>query len=299
MRDSIAAFLQQCAALRYSAKTIKAYQERLRGFRFFSREKGVRQIRDTSLLLVQSYHDHLLAKGLQTSSIETYLTTVRSYLKWCHAHRLILTDLSQRIELPRKPRKLPPKPLTSEEMQRLFLAIPPRGLVNMRNLAIVEVLYACGLRRSELLDLDISHVDFRKGIVHVRGKGDKERLVPIHEKARKAIADYLAARGGKPVPASPLFLTHRGSCDKTKRLEAANLEMMLRMLGKKLHRRLHAHLFRHTFALHLLQNGVDLRYVQLLLGHESPDTTSRYLGYCKDEIKKEYDRGIDWIINPE
>lgn len=299
MRDSISAFLEHCQTLRYSAKSVKSYEGRLHLFRVFAYDHGTKRIREVSISLVRAFHGRLLEKGLKSSSIDCYMTTVRTYLKWCFEHRLVLSDLSSRIELPKPAKALPPQPLTQDDIEKLFRSVPAVGIQNVRNRAILEILYACGLRKQELIDLNLGDVDFTKGIVHVRGKGDKERLVPIHERALKAISAYLVERGGKPNRKIPLLLTHSHNCKEPHRLTERSLEMVFRKLNQQFPKHLHPHLLRHTFSLHLLQNGVDLRYVQLLLGHENPDTTSRYLGYCKKEIKAQYDQGIDWILAAE
>ena len=299
MRDSISAFIEHCAALRYSQETLSGYRRTLDLFRRFATDKKVVLVRDVRLQLVREFHDAQIAKGLKTSSIETYLFTLRNYLKWCYERRFILSDLSGRMEIPRKENTLPPTPLTEDEVLTLLHALPTKGIGNLRNLALIEILYACGLRKQEVINLNIGDVDFATGIVHVRGKGDKERLVPVHERALKAISNYLVERGDKPNRNSPLLLSHSHRNKVPIRMTGIGISKIFQRLSRVFPKHLHPHLFRHTFALHLLQHGVDLRYVQLLLGHENPDTTSRYLGYCKAEIKAQYDQGIDWILAAE
>lgn len=299
MRDSIAAYLEHCSSLRYSQATLETYERRLMQFRRFALDHEVKQIRNITITLVRAFQDGLICRNVQPSSIKAYMVTVSGYLKWCYEHRLVLSDLSSRIELPKKPMTLPPQPLTEEDIEKLFRSIPASGLQNLRNRALLEILYACGLRKQEAIDINIGDVDFNKGIVHVRGKGDKQRLVPIHDRALKAISDYLMARGGKPNRNSPLLVTHSNRCKEPHRMTGVGLGKIFLKLNKRFHKHLHPHLLRHTFALHMLKNGVDLRHIQLLLGHESIDTSSAYLGFCKEEIKREYDRGIDWILSQD
>ena len=161
---------------------------------------------------------------------------------------------------------------------------------------MLEVLYGCGLRRGELLGLNVGDVNFIEQTLFVdKGKGGKDRLLPIHHAALTAISEYLATRGGRPKKRSPLFVIHQSET-AGKRMSRADLEAVFRGLNKRSQKHIYPHLFRHTFACHLLQNGADLRYVQALLGHESPDTTSRYLGLCKADLKKEYDRAVEVIL---
>jgi len=208
----------------------------------------------------------------------------------------MLSDISGQIELPQLDKKLPPKPLTQEEVGQLLALIKPNTLISKRNYAILELFYACGLRISELVGLNIGDIDFHTEVVFVRGKGDKDRQVPIHRAALKRIANYLEERGGKPKKRSPLFVAYSNRTKGETRLIKAAIYGIFGKLNKRFHKHVHPHLLRHTFAVHLLQAGVDIRYLQLLMGHESPETTGVYLGLVKDDLKAEYDRAISGIL---
>lgn len=180
-------------------------------------------------------------------------------------------------------------------MVRLLSGLPKRSVTDKRNRAMLKVLYACGLRRHELLGLNVGDVDFQAGTLFIRGKSGKDRIVPVHDTALEAVTLYLGARPRKPRKCSPLFVSHRPQ-DGGKRIKVQTVERVFRQINKRFSKHVHPHLLRHTFAVHLLQNGADIRHVQALLGHESADTTSRYLGLVKDELKRAYDRGIEAIF---
>ena len=224
------------------------------------------------------------------------MTTIRLFASWCHERGMILSDIAGRIELPRPERALPPTPLTVEEVDDLIALVPTRRAAGYRNRAILETMYACGLRASEVLGLNVGDVDFLEATVFVRGKGGKDRLLPIHDAALSAISDYLERRSGRIQKSSPLFMVHGFGSAGTKRFDEHGLWALFRQLNKDFRRHVHPHLLRHTFAVHLLKNGADLRYVQALLGHESPDTTAMYLGLVKEDLKREYDRAIELIL---
>jgi site-specific recombinase XerD len=201
------------------------------------------------------------------------------------------------VEVPKPGKKLPPTPLRPEEMERLLSLCVPDSQLGKRNRAIVEMLYACGLRRAELLGLNVGDLDFRAGTVFVRGKGGKERLLPVYDTASKAVADYLSTRGGILSKTEPIFAVHYRKDTQGKRMTEGDLAHVFRHVRKRFPKHIHPHLLRHTFACHLLQGGADIRYVQALLGHEFPDTTSKYLGLVKEDIKREYDLALEALLS--
>jgi hypothetical protein len=128
------------------------------------------------------------------------------------------------------------------------------------------------------------------------GKGNKDRLLPIHQSALSAVTAYLSTRPPELPRSAPLFVTAAGPGLIGKRLNGPNLDGIFRQINRQFHKHVYPHLLRHTFATHLLLGGADLRHVQALLGHESPDTTSQYLGLVKEDIKKGYDQAIERIL---
>jgi site-specific recombinase XerD len=295
VRPAIREYLAQVAALNRSSRTVGAYRQRLSYFAAFARRHGAMKVRDLTVGLVREYHDEVSC--MKGWSVKAYLRTVAAFLRWCHERGKILTDIASRLEIPRTDDSLPPRPLTPGEVARLIDQVPTATVSGKRNRTILEVLYACGLRAHELLGVDIDDVNFDEGTLLVHGKGQKDRLMPIHQTALRAAREYLAARGGRPRRRSPLFLAHRGTGGRERRLGQNALAAVFRMLNERCSKHVHPHLLRHSFAVHLLQGGADLRYVQALLGHTSPDTTSRYLRIVKEELKRSYDSAIEAIFD--
>jgi site-specific recombinase XerD len=295
MRSAVRRFLAHKEALRRSEHSLHEYRKRLRYFLDYARSRGVREVREITAGTARGYHDALMRRKLRGSTRTGRLATVRDFLSWAHENRLLLSDVAAKLEVPKPGKRLPPTPLRPEEMVRLLSLFKPEGRLGKRNRAIMEMLYACGLRRSELLRLNVGDVDFAAGTVFVRGKGGKERLLPVYEAALGAVTEYLAARGKKLPKTAPLFAVHYRKATQGKRMSEADLAHVFRQVC----RHVHPHLLRHTYACHLLQGGADIRYVQALLGHEFPDTTSKYLGLVKEDIKRAYDQAVEGILDPE
>ncbi|MGV7107297.1 site-specific tyrosine recombinase/integron integrase [Flavobacterium sp. U410] len=188
------------------------------------------------------------------------------------------------IEVPKVGRKLPDT-LSTEEIDELIAAIPiqidenkEKNMVNMRNKAMLETLYSCGLRVSELVSLQLSDLFFEEGFIKITGKGNKQRFVPIGLSTQKIIAQYInQVRGDVPVQKGfedTVFLNRRG-----RQLTRAMVFTVIKDLAQKigLKKVISPHTFRHSFATHLLENGADLRSIQLMLGHESITTTEVYM----------------------
>jgi site-specific recombinase XerD len=177
---------------------------------------------------------------------------------------------------PRQPRRLPEAP-KSDEIDAELAALEREGPLGLRNRALGELVYSAGLRSREAVDLDLGDVDFEQELVHVHGKGGKERMVPLGEEAGHWVARYLhqarpeLARGGE----NALFLSARG-----RRLDTSTLRRLLR----------HPHRLRHAFATHLLEGGADLRTIQELLGHSSLSTTQIYSHVDGRRLRRVYDR---------
>jgi site-specific recombinase XerD len=290
-------YLAHCEALGRAQRTSACYRKRLGYFAGFAAGRGVRRLQDVTLELVRRYHRTLTGRRLAAASCKAMLGTVRDFLSWAHAQGLMLSDLSRRIELPRPGHKLPPAPLTAEDIGRMLEAVGSGSVTDRRDRAILELLYGCGLRRAELMGLNVGDANFSGKHLFVRGKGAKDRMLPVNDCALEALTAYLRARGGRLSEDAPLFVVHQGRGAGRERL--LSVAPLFRRLSAELRKHLHPHLLRHTFACHLLQGGADLRYVQALLGHESPDTTSRYLGLVKDDLKRAYDQAVEKMLSED
>lgn len=218
-----------------------------------------------------------VSKGMNARSQSRIISGLRSFFDF-----LVFEDYREQnpldlIESPKIGRKLPDT-LSTKEIDSLVAAIDLGKPEGERNRAILETLYGCGLRVSELINLQLSDLFFEEGFIKVTGKGDKQRFVPISEVTQKYIALYLEhIRPHVPVKKGDqdtLFLNRRGN-----RLSRAMIFTIVRQLAEKanIKKKISPHTFRHSFATHLLQNGADLRAIQQMLGHESITTTEVYM----------------------
>jgi integrase/recombinase XerD len=211
---------------------------------------------------------------------------MRSFFSFLVFENYRLDSPMELIELPKIGRKLPDT-LALEEIDRLIAAIDLSKPEGQRNKAILETLYGCGLRVSELVDLKISDLFFEEGFVKITGKGNKQRFVPIGSFTQKYITIYLReSRIHQPIQKGfedCLFLNRRG-----KKLTRAMIFTIIKNLAEDigLQKNISPHTFRHSFATHLLQNGADLRMIQLMLGHESITTTEIYVHLDRSHLNK-------------
>ncbi len=232
--------------------------------------------------------------GLSPRSQARLVSGIKSFFKYLLLEDVIDTDPTTLLEVPRIGRKLP-EVLSIEEIDRILAAFDLSRPEGRRNRAMLEVLYSCGLRVSELVNLRLSHVYFDQGFLRVTGKGNKERLVPIGRIAIREIRNYLPDRNSLPVIArgheDVLFLNRRGS--KLSRVMVFTIiKDMAAAAGVK--KNISPHTFRHSFATHLIDGGADLRAVQEMLGHESILTTEIYTHldrqYLRDAILRFHPR---------
>ena len=215
-----------------------------------------------------------IEKGLSKRSQARLLSALRSFFNWCIEEGDLKENPCDRIDAPKLGKYLPAV-LSVEEVDAIISSIDTRTPAGLRDRAILEVLYGCGLRVSECTGLRISHVNLDEGFVNVIGKGDKQRIVPLGEMAADAIRNYLPAR---PEPAARtwedfLFLNRFGR--PLSRVSVFNL-VKNQAMAAGIHKEISPHTFRHSFATHLIEGGADLRLVQEMLGHESILTTEIY-----------------------
>lgn len=292
--DQLDQYIGSLRASGRSAKTVSCYQERIGQFITYITESFYPIDHSDAIQLphVQSYHDQLIDKGLSVSTRRTYLATIQGFLQWQDRQNQT-TDKHNwidQIEIPKRPRRLPPTALSIEEVRQLIQAS-----TSLRNRAILTVMYACGLRRSEVVALNVGDLFINRQQLLVHGKGNKDRIVPISPPAIQVVINYLDTREVSTGTDDPMFVALPPR--KPTRLTSNYLNGLFRRMPNPTNRVIHPHLLRHTYAVHLLRGGADVRHVQALLGHASPDTTNQYLGLVKDEIKRAYDLAMKKIIH--
>lgn len=287
VKNEIDQFIRYLATERnVSGHTLNAYRSDLEQFReFLLRERGADAGAEAvDHLLIRRYLA-LLHKSHKKSSIGRKLAAIRAFFKYLLRLGKVAKNPAELVSTPKKEKRVPFH-LTIDEVIALVEA--PRGaeLLTLRDRVILETLYSCGIRVSELTGLDVMHLDLDDGLVRVLGKGNKERIVPLGSYARQAIAVYLALRGNPPADA-PLLLNARGGRLTSRSVGRIVDKYILKLATVK---KISPHTLRHTFATHLLEGGADLRAIQELLGHASLSTTQKYTHVSIDRLMEVYDK---------
>jgi integrase/recombinase XerD len=260
-----------------SENSVEAYLhdvEKLTDFLFLTND--LKKTEDIVLKDLEKFTKWIHELGMTSTSQARIISGLRSFFKYCLIEELITIDPAALLEAPKSMRKLPDT-LSFEEIEQIIAAIDLSKPEGQRNKAIIETLYSCGLRVSELVNLKMSNLHVDVGYIRVTGKGNKERLVPIGADASKFIKIYsnnirthITIKNGEE---DFLFLNRRGS-----RLSRIMIFLILKELAAKagITKNISPHTFRHSFATHLVEGGADLRAVQEMLGHESITTTEIY-----------------------
>jgi len=272
-----------------SANTVEGYGHDLRRYLDHLAAAGVTDWGKVGRRDIQAHLAALVEAGLSARSQARALSAIRSLHRLLAAERLTPGDPADEVDSPRRERKLP-QPLSPAECQALLSAPDPRTPAGRRDRAMLELLYATGLRVSELVGLKLNDVNLETRVLVARGKGNKERLVPVGAPAAESVKAWLA--GARPLllkgRGSPdLFVTSRGG-RMTRHGFARLLTRHCRTAG--IARRVSPHKLRHSFATHLLAGGADLRAVQAMLGHADVATTQIYTHVDTTQARRLYDR---------
>ncbi len=288
LQPVVARFLDALRQRNASAHTVKAYSQDLEAFCGYVGASGWRQI---DHVRIRGFLSHLYERGLSKTSVARALAAVRSLYRWLAREGLVEQNPAKLVATPRLPKKLPRVP-TIEEMTRVFAEeMPESAAFPERDRLLLELLYGCGIRNSELVGINLEDVSRSEQAILIRGKGKKERLVPFGEAAQAALHAYFRARQKllaekrKSTPA--LLVNRRGG-----RLTTRSVGRIVKAIAvqKGLPPDVHPHTFRHAFGTHMLEEGADLRAIQELLGHERLATTQRYTQLSIRHVMSVYDK---------
>ena len=267
----------------YSNNTIESYKEDLIKFRDFFKNKSINEIDIDDL---KKYVKYLNDLNLNELSISRSISCIKSFYKYLNIEKIIDNNPSDSLYLPKVRKKLP-NTLSEEEVDKL-LNINLVDCFSYRNKAMLEVLYATGLRVSELVNLKMENIDFESDIIRTFGKGNKERVIPIGEYARYYLNLYLKEHRNQMLKHGNneyVFLNNHG-----KNMTRQGFFKIIKAIAseKGINKEISPHVLRHSFASHLLKHGADLRTIQELLGHSNVSTTQIYTHISNEELKENY-----------
>ncbi len=291
MRNALAAYAVHLEAGRgYSVNTVKSYLSDLESLAEFMAQQKFDSIADLNLEIIRDWLWEASQKGLAKSSLARKSAAIRSFTSWLFKLDQIEADYGLRLRSPKAGRALP-KVVSRESLAQIFDHLAVLALDNnpngIRDLAVVELLYASGARVSELVGLDIESIDFDRNVMRVLGKGGKERMVPFGQPAREALANWL--RVARPQYANDssgqaLLINSRGQRIGVRQVYS----LVSKLLEATPTGAAGPHALRHSAATHLLDGGADLRAVQELLGHASLGTTQIYTHVSIDRLREGY-----------
>jgi integrase/recombinase XerC len=291
LKRHIEAFLEALRLRAVSEHTLAAYESDLRDFEVFLKSRNA-AIESMDHLVIRDFLGQLYERRLEKTSVSRKLACLRTFFKFLVRDGRLKTNPAELISSPRLPKKLPS--YLSEDEAATVVEMPAGdAFKDLRDRAILELLYASGLRVRELVGLNDENLDMAQQLVRVFGKGRKQRIVPFGEFAARALTAYVEERDSQGLDLSeedgqtPVFVSVNG-----RRLNARDVQRLVEKTRLSLPsgRRLTAHTLRHSFATHLLENGADLRAIQELLGHSSLATTQKYTHVSLEHLRAEYDK---------
>ncbi|ROT97885.1 site-specific tyrosine recombinase XerD [Marinobacter sp. R17] len=242
-------------------------------------------LRDASRINLLAWISEGMAAGTRASTAARRLSGLRRFYRFLLREGVIAEDPTLRIDSPNQPKRLPDT-LSEQDVEQLLAEPDPTVPIELRDRAMLEILYGCGLRVSELVNLAVDQVNLRQGVVRITGKGDKERLVPMGEEALDWLSRYMREARGELLrqrPADALFPGNRAQA-MTRQTFWHRIKLYARRAG--INKKLSPHTLRHAFATHLLNHGADLRVVQMLLGHADLSTTQIYTHVARQRLQE-------------
>jgi integrase/recombinase XerC len=281
-------FLRYLGARNASPHTLKAYRNDLGEF---AAHAGTRTLKDIDHITIRGFLSQLYSKGLSKTSVARALAAVRSLYGWLAQEGVVEQNPAKLVATPKLPKKLPRVPTIEEMNSVLDGEMPESAAFPERDRLMLELLYGCGIRNSELTGINLQDIRLSAEAILIRGKGKKERYVPFGGSAKNALAAYLPVRQTvltgtrKNTPA--LLINRRGG-----RLTTRSVGRIIKQVAvaKGLSPDVHPHTLRHAFGTHMLEEGADLRAIQELLGHERLATTQRYTQLSMKHVLRIYDQ---------
>lgn len=288
VRRAVADFLRHLGERNASPHTVKAYARDLANFSAYAGSRGWKQI---DHIAIRGFLSQLYEKGLSKTSVARSLAAVRSLYRWLAREGVVEQNPAKLVATPKLPKKLPRVPTIEEMNAVLDGKMPETAAFPERDRLMLELLYGCGIRNSELTGINLEHIGLSTELILIRGKGKKERYVPFGESVKLALAAYLPARQVTLAEThknnSALLINRRGG-----RLTTRSVGRIIKKIAvaKGLSPDVHPHTLRHAFGTHMLEEGADLRAIQELLGHERLATTQRYTQLSMKHVLQVYDQ---------
>ena len=289
VEKAIAKFLRMLHERNASAHTVKAYRGDLAQFAEYV---GPQSWRDIDHVLIRGYLANLYERGLSKTSVARALAALRSLYKWLAQEGEVEQNPAALVATPKLPKKLPRVPTIEEVNTVLDADMPDCSAFEKRDRLILELLYGCGIRNSELIGINLHDIRWSNELILVRGKGRKERYVPFGDSARAALQAYLPQRQQvlgetRRITEKALLINLRGT-----RLTTRSVGRIVKRIAVAcgLSPDVHPHTLRHAFGTHMLEEGADLRAIQEMLGHERLSTTQRYTQLTVTHVMEVYDK---------
>jgi integrase/recombinase XerC len=288
VEKAVTDFLHHLREKNSSPHTIKAYAGDLENFSIYTGSRGWKQI---DHIAIRGFLSQLYEKGLSKTSVARSLAAVRSLYRWLAQEGVVDSNPAKLVATPKLPKKLPRVPTIEEMNSVLDGKMPETAAFPERDRLMLELLYGCGIRNSELTGINLDDIRISAEAILIRGKGKKERYVPFGGSARNALAAYLPARQTLLAEvrknSNALLINQRGG-----RLTTRSVGRIIKKIAisKGLSPDVHPHTLRHAFGTHMLEEGADLRAIQELLGHERLATTQRYTQLSMKHVLQVYDQ---------
>jgi integrase/recombinase XerD len=290
MEKTLKDFIYYLAVEKGLAKnTLESYERDLKGFLLYLQKEAVGSVEEIKRSHILGYMAHLRSKGLAASTVSRSLASIRSFFHFLMKERYVQENPANDMESPKQEKKLP-KVMSMNEIDFLLKQPDEAKTSGIRDKAMLELLYATGIRVTELIDLCINDVNTESGYIRCLGKGSKERIVPIGTLAIQKVKEYIS--NGRPkmvkeLKEQALFVNQHGH-----RLTRQGFWKILKKYARQagINKEITPHTLRHSFATHLLENGADLRSVQEMLGHADISTTQIYTQVSKRKLRDVYER---------